>query len=71
MSSMDCNTNKSALIAYGTETGNAHDYAEELGRILERIHFWVHVSGLDVVDTASTRASDHTKSVTDNFLRPR
>jgi sulfite reductase alpha subunit-like flavoprotein len=45
--------NRSALVAYGSETGNAYDYAEELGRLLERIHFWTHVSKLDAVETAS------------------
>ena len=44
---------RSALVAYGSETGNAYDYAEELGRMLERIHFWTHVSKLDAIDTAS------------------
>jgi len=44
--------NRSALVAYGSETGNAYDYAEELGRLLERIHFWTHVSKLDAVETA-------------------
>lgn len=44
---------RSALIAYGSETGNANDYAEELGRVLERIRFRTHVSELDAVDTAS------------------
>ena len=44
---------RSALIAFGSETGNAHDYAEELGRILERLHFWTYVSELDSIDTAS------------------
>lgn len=44
---------RSALVAYGSETGNSYDYAEELGRMLERIHFWTHVSKLDAVDTAS------------------
>ena len=44
---------RSALVAYGSETGNAYDYAEELGRMLERIYFWTHVSKLDAIDTAS------------------
>lgn len=47
--------NRSALIAYGSETGNAYDYAEEIGRMLERIHFWTHVSKLDAIDTSSLR----------------
>lgn len=55
--------NRSALVAYGSETGNAFDYAEELGRLLERIHFWTHVSKLDAIETASI-------SVTCSFLRP-
>jgi len=41
---------RSALIAYGTETGNAYDYSEELSRLLERIHFLTHVSKLDTID---------------------
>ena len=45
---------RSALIAYGSETGNASDYAEELGRVLERIWFRTHVTELDAVNTAST-----------------
>lgn len=50
--------NRSALIAYGSETGNAHDYAEELGRMLERIYFWTHVSKLDAIDTASRQIEE-------------
>ena len=45
--------NNSALVACGSETGNAYDYAEELGRMLERIYFWTHVTKLDAIDTAS------------------
>lgn len=47
--------NRSVLVAYGSETGNAYDYAEVLGRMLERIHFWTHVSRLDAIDTSSLR----------------
>ena len=45
--------NRSALFAYGSETGNAYDYAYELGRMLERIHFSTHISNLNAIDTAS------------------
>lgn len=45
--------NRSALVAYATETGNAYDYAEELQRTLQRIHFETRLSQLDGVDTAS------------------
>ena len=48
---------RSALIAYGSETGNANDYAEELGRVLERIRFRTHVSELDAIDSASALSS--------------
>lgn len=48
---------RSALIAYGSETGNANDYAEELGRVLERIRFRTHVSELDAIDSASAMSS--------------
>ena len=53
--------NRSALIAYGSETGNAYDYAEEIGRMLERIHFWTLVSKLDAIDTASGQNVDTTR----------
>ena len=48
---------RSTLIAYGSETGNANDYAEELGRVLERIRFRTHVSELDAIDAASALSS--------------
>ena len=41
---------RTALVAYGSETGNAYDYAEELGRLLERIRFDTHVSKLDALE---------------------
>lgn len=41
---------RSALILYGSETGNAHDVAEELGRITERLHFGTLVSCLDAFE---------------------
>ena len=44
---------RSGLIAYATETGNAFDYAEELGHLLDRLHFCTHVAELDALDTAS------------------
>ncbi|KAI9872526.1 MAG: NAPDH-dependent diflavin reductase [Pleopsidium flavum] len=41
---------RTALILYGSETGNAQDVAEELGRTTERLHFLTRVSDLDSVD---------------------
>lgn len=42
-------SSRSALVLYGTETGNAQDIAEDLGRLLERLHFSSHVCELDAV----------------------
>ncbi|KAI9812710.1 MAG: NAPDH-dependent diflavin reductase [Pycnora praestabilis] len=41
---------RTALILYGSETGNAQDIAEELGRIAERLRFLTRVSDLDAID---------------------
>lgn len=41
---------RSALIAYGSETGNAQDVAEELAQLAERIHFITQLSSLDEVE---------------------
>ena len=41
---------RSALVLYGSETGNAFDFAQELGRMTERIHFWTHVTSLDSIE---------------------
>ncbi|KAF4638070.1 hypothetical protein G7Y89_g30 [Cudoniella acicularis] len=41
---------RSALILYGSETGNSQDVAEELGRTAERLHFVTRVSEMDLVE---------------------
>ncbi|CVK97213.1 NADPH reductase TAH18 [Fusarium proliferatum] len=41
---------RSVLVLYGSETGNAQDMAEELGRICQRLHFESRVEELDAVD---------------------
>ena len=41
---------RSALIGYGSETGNAQDYAEEVGRALERLRFNTTVCELNALD---------------------
>jgi sulfite reductase alpha subunit-like flavoprotein len=40
---------RTALILYGSETGNSQDVADELGRLTERLHFNTQVSELDAV----------------------
>ncbi|KAL7933722.1 hypothetical protein V8C35DRAFT_49432 [Trichoderma chlorosporum] len=41
---------RSVLVLYGSETGNAQDIAEELGRLCQRLHFESHVEELDAMD---------------------
>lgn len=38
---------RTILVLYGSETGNAQDMAEELGRICQRLHFQTTVEELD------------------------
>lgn len=45
----DSSTSRTALVLYGSETGNAQDVAEELGRVAERLLFTSHVCELDAV----------------------
>ena len=41
---------RTALILYGSQTGNAQDIAEELGRLCERLRFATNVCELDDID---------------------
>ncbi|KAG5952688.1 NAPDH-dependent diflavin reductase [Claviceps sorghi] len=41
---------RTILISYGSETGNAQDMAEELGKICQRLHFKTQVKELDNVE---------------------
>jgi len=38
-----------ALVLYGSETGNAQDVAEELGRIAERLRFDTEVTAFNAI----------------------
>lgn len=44
---------RSALILYGSETGNAQEVAEELGRTAERLHFVTHVKECNGIKAVS------------------
>lgn len=44
---------RSVLVLYGSETGNAQDMAEELGRLCQRLHFRNHIDALDAIDLVS------------------
>jgi len=41
---------RTALVLYGSETGNAQEVAEELGRMTERLRFTTQVSDLNSVN---------------------
>ena len=42
--------NRTALILYGSETGNSQDVADELGRMAQRLHFVTRVSEMDEIE---------------------
>lgn len=41
---------RTALVLFGSETGNAQDVAEELGRICERLRFETQVAEMNEID---------------------
>lgn len=53
---------RSALILYGSETGNSQDVAEELGRMAERLHFVTRVSEMDLVEIVRPLVISHPPS---------
>jgi flavodoxin len=44
---------RSALVLFGSETGNAQDAAEEVGNICERLRFATHLYELNSIDIVS------------------
>lgn len=40
---------RTALVLYGSETGNAQDVAEEVGKLLQRLCFRVRVTEMNTV----------------------
>ena len=46
-------SDRTALVLYGSETGTAQDVADELGRLVERLHFTTHVTELNSVKLES------------------
>lgn len=45
-----------ALVVYGSETGNAQDVAEEMGRIAERLRFDTDVAELNAISLVCQQA---------------
>lgn len=50
---------RTILVVYGSETGNAQDIAEELGRICQRLHFQTAVEELDEISLVCPPLSPH------------
>jgi hypothetical protein len=46
----DVHSDRTALVLYGSETGNSQDAAEDLGRVVQRLHFVTRVREMDQVD---------------------
>jgi flavodoxin len=46
---MESQQTRRALVVYGSETGNAQDVAEELGRLAVRLRFDTEVAELDAI----------------------
>lgn len=46
-------SSRTALVLYGSETGNAQDVAEEIGKLLRRLHFKVRVTEMNAVQLVS------------------
>ena len=42
---------RTALVLYGSETGNAQDIADEMGRMSERLRFSTDVINLNAAET--------------------
>lgn len=41
---------RTALVLYGTETGNSEEVAEELEAMLEKLHFVTRISSMHLVE---------------------
>ncbi len=50
------NQDRTALVLYGSETGNAQNIAEEIGRVLERLRFITRVSELNTIGVVRCRS---------------
>lgn len=58
---------RTVLVLYGSETGNAQDMAEELGKMCQRLHFHSDVEELDAVELVRILVKRRTRSVSSNI----
>ena len=52
-----------ALVVYGSETGNAQDVAEELGRIAQRLRFDTDVAELNAISLVCARGATESSTL--------
>lgn len=45
---------RTCLVLYGSETGNAQDIAEEVGKMFRRLHFESSVEEMNAIDLVSS-----------------
>ncbi|KAL9618310.1 MAG: hypothetical protein Q9160_006960 [Pyrenula sp. 1 TL-2023] len=61
MATTEAFLDRKSLVLYGTETGNAQEIAEEIGRTLERLRFDAHVCEFD--ESSAENLANNTLSV--------
>jgi sulfite reductase alpha subunit-like flavoprotein len=61
---------RTVLVLYGSETGNAQDMAEELGKLCQRLHFTSRVEELDNVDLVGSAKTKDAIVSSVNLLFP-
>jgi len=70
-------SSRTALVLYGSETGNAQDVAEEVGKLLQRLGFKVRVTEMNTVQLVSSSTSHACSQLSDlrlsstNYHNPR
>jgi hypothetical protein len=55
---MSASSGRTALVLYGSETGNAQDVAEEIARLCERLRFTTQTSELNSASLVCTLRSE-------------
>lgn len=61
----DAHNLRRALVLYGSETGNAQDVAEEMGRLAERLRFDTEVAELNAVSLVCQAQQEPARAAVD------
>lgn len=65
----DAQNLRRALVLYGSETGNAQDVAEEMGRLAERLRFDTEVAELNAVSLVCQAHQESARATVDFLCR--